>query len=161
MFPESHGFDAVLIIMSNNFVSLQYLDRDKLEHVSMIRLVTGIATNPWLSGNMFTNIKTCENGWSNFSKNLRIVALKLLEFNAILIMKSINLLLFTLIFYGFGVRCDLRQFSALSPFIEKSMHYPISRAAGARCQVCTVIVLPNVHWGSQWCLFFTTNNNLT
>ena len=31
------------------------------------------------SGNTLPSIKTCENGWSNFSENLRIVALKLLE----------------------------------------------------------------------------------
>ena len=31
----------------------------------MIRLVTGIATKPWLSGNMLPNIKTCENRWAN------------------------------------------------------------------------------------------------
>ena len=33
----------------------------------------------WISGNMSRNIKTCKNGWSNFSENLRIVKLKLLE----------------------------------------------------------------------------------
>ena len=87
----------------------------------MIRLVTGIATKPRLSGNMLPNIKTCENGWSNFSGNLRIVALKLLELTRFLSPKSINLQLFTLILYGFGVRCDLRRFLVLSPFIEKSM----------------------------------------
>ena len=37
------------------------------------------ATKPRLSGNMFPNINTCENGWSNFSGNLRVVATKLLE----------------------------------------------------------------------------------
>ena len=31
---------------------------------------TFTATKPWLSGNMLPNIKTCENGWSNFSENL-------------------------------------------------------------------------------------------
>ena len=45
----------------------------------MVRLVTGIATKPYLSGNIFANIKTCENGLSNFSENLKIIALKLLE----------------------------------------------------------------------------------
>ena len=39
--------------------------------------------------------------------------------NPILITKSINLQLFTLIFCGFGVRCDQMRFSLLSPFIEK------------------------------------------
>ena len=36
---------------------------------------------PRLSRNMLPNINTCENGWSNFSANLRIVSLKLLELN--------------------------------------------------------------------------------
>ena len=34
-----------------------FLDRDKLEHVSLIQLVTDIATKPWLPGNMLPNIK--------------------------------------------------------------------------------------------------------
>ena len=42
-------------------------------------IVTGRATKPRLSGIMFPNINTCENGWSNFFENLIIVALKLLE----------------------------------------------------------------------------------
>ena len=49
------------------------------EHVFLTQLVTGIATKPWLSWNMFSNIKRCDNGWSNFSENLKIVVLKLLE----------------------------------------------------------------------------------
>ena len=79
MFPESHGFVVVPVKRSNNFVSLHILDRDKLEHASMIQLVTGIAIKPRLSGNLHLNIKTCENGWSNFSENIKIVALKLLS----------------------------------------------------------------------------------
>ena len=71
---------------------------------------------------MFLNIKTFENGWSNFSENFRILALKLLELiNLILITKSISLQLFTLILHGVGVRCDRRRFSVLSRIIEKSM----------------------------------------
>ena len=42
--------------------------------------------------------------------------------NSILITKSINLQLFTFILYGFGVRCNRRRFSVLSPFIEKSTY---------------------------------------
>ena len=34
---------------------------------------------PWLPRNMLLNINTCENGWSNFSANLRVVSLKLLQ----------------------------------------------------------------------------------
>ena len=92
----------------------------------MIRLVTGIAPKPWPSGNMFSNIQTCENGWSNFSENLRIIALKLL-INSILITKPINLQVFTLILYGLGVRCDLRLVSVLRLFIEKSMGRSIKK----------------------------------
>ena len=62
MFPESHGFIAVPVISSNNFVSLHKLDRDKLEHVSLIQIVTGTVTKPRLSGNISPNIKTGENG---------------------------------------------------------------------------------------------------
>ena len=62
MFHERNGFVAVAATRSNNFVSLHQLDRDKLEHVSLIQLVTGIATKPRLSGNILPNTKTCENG---------------------------------------------------------------------------------------------------
>ena len=40
---------------------------------------------------------------------------------SILIIKAINLQLFTLISYGVGVLCDRRLISVLSPFIVKSM----------------------------------------
>ena len=53
MFPESHGLDSCV-------------------------LVTGTITKPY-SQETLPNIKTSENGLSNFSENLRIVALKLLE----------------------------------------------------------------------------------
>ena len=56
---------------------------------------------------MLQNINTCENGWSNFSGNLLIVALKLLEFNSILMTKILLIDQFTLILYGLGVRCDV------------------------------------------------------
>ena len=46
---------------------------------------------------------------------------KINRVNSILITKSINLQLFTLILYSVGVCCDQRRFSVLSPFIEKSM----------------------------------------
>ena len=47
--------------------------------------------------------------------------IKIARVNSILFTKSINLQLFTLILYGFGVRCDRIRFSVLSPFIDKSM----------------------------------------
>ena len=56
MFPDSRGFVAVPI-------NSLYIYRDKMEHVSLIQLVTGIATKPSLSGNIFENIKICENRW--------------------------------------------------------------------------------------------------
>ena len=45
----------------------------------MFELVTGAEMKPWLSRNMLPNINTCENGWPNFSANLRVVSLKLHE----------------------------------------------------------------------------------
>ena len=47
-------------------------------------LVTGSAIKLWLSGNMLPNIKTCKKILSNFSQNLRIMALKLIEFTQFL-----------------------------------------------------------------------------
>ena len=47
--------------------------------------------------------------------------IKIARVNSILITKSINLQLFTLILYGVGVCCDRRRFSVLSPFLQKSM----------------------------------------
>ena len=47
--------------------------------------------------------------------------IKIARVNSILITKSINLQLFTVIQYGVGVRCGRRRFSVLSPCIEKSM----------------------------------------
>ena len=45
----------------------------------LFELVTGNEMKPWLSRNKLPNINTCENGWSNFSANLKVVSLKLLE----------------------------------------------------------------------------------
>ena len=45
----------------------------------LLELVTGTEMKPWLSRNMLPNINTCENGWSNFSANHRVLSLKLLE----------------------------------------------------------------------------------
>ena len=50
-----------------------------MKKTKLFELVTGTEMKPWLSQNMLPNINTCENGWSNFSANLRIVSLKLLE----------------------------------------------------------------------------------
>ena len=61
------------------FVDWSRAGADTLEHVSLIKLVTGMTTKPWLSGNMLPNINTCENLWSNFSENRIVVEIKLLE----------------------------------------------------------------------------------
>ena len=79
MFPECHSFVAVSVTRSNNLVSLHLLDRDKLEHVSLIQLVTDIVTKPRLLGNMLPNMKTGENEWSDSSDNFRTVTVKLHE----------------------------------------------------------------------------------
>ena len=63
MFPESHGFVAARPVTRwNNFVSVDNLDRDKVDHVSLIQFVAGIPAKPCLSGNMLPNIKTCNDG---------------------------------------------------------------------------------------------------
>ena len=45
----------------------------------MFKLVTHTATKPWLVRKMLPNINTWENLWSNFSSNVRVLTLKLLE----------------------------------------------------------------------------------
>ena len=50
-----------------------------MRETKLFELVTGTEMKPWLKRNMLPNINTCENGWSNFSANLRDVSLKLLE----------------------------------------------------------------------------------
>ena len=69
-----------------------------------------------LAGNKLQNITTCENGWSNFSENLRSVAIKVPEFSSIRITKSINLLQF-LTGVG-GVRCDVDIFILTATYRE-------------------------------------------
>ena len=50
-----------------------------MKETKLFELVTGTEMKPWLSRNMSPNINTCENGWSNFSANLRVMSLNLLE----------------------------------------------------------------------------------
>ena len=50
-----------------------------MKETKLFKLVTGTEMKPWLSRNMLPNVNTCENGWSNFSANLRVVSLKLLQ----------------------------------------------------------------------------------
>ena len=51
---------------------------------------------------MFTNMKTCENEWSNFSENLRMVALKYFELTRLLSPNLSIFQLYTLIMYVVG-----------------------------------------------------------
>ena len=75
MFPESHGFVAVPVTRSNNFVSVQ-LDRDKLEHVSNFDTACNRHSNETVTlGQHVTKSKNMRKWMSNFSENLRIVAL--------------------------------------------------------------------------------------
>ena len=75
MFPESHGFIAMLVTncikdtCSNLSLSIS-------DGRNCFELVTGIATKP--SINMSLNINTCKNEYTIFSENLRVVAIKLL-----------------------------------------------------------------------------------
>ena len=50
-----------------------------MKETKLFELVIGTEMKLWLSRNMLLNINTCKNGWSNFSANLRVVSLKLLE----------------------------------------------------------------------------------
>ena len=51
-----------------------------MKETKLFELVTGTEMKPWLSRNMLPNINTCENGWSNFSANLKVVLLELTQF---------------------------------------------------------------------------------
>ena len=150
MLPESQCFVGVPVASSNNIVSLHLLDRDKLEHISLIQLVTGIASKPWLSGNMLPTIKPCENGWSNFPENLRVVAIKFIELTQFV---SPNLTI-SFCLCGFLVSCDWRRFSMHSPSIEKSMIVIFNHLAGI--PNVALFVPPIVHCFG--CNFFFYNN---
>ena len=79
MFPESHGFVAMPVKSwikdkcSNLFISNLWME-SKLFH-----LVIGTATKHCLSGDMLPYIESSKNEWYNFSENLGIEALKLLD----------------------------------------------------------------------------------
>ena len=72
------------------------------------------ATEPWLSGNMLQNIKTLQNGRSNFSEKLRIVTLKSPE----LARSYLQIYQFKgylpEFFAVLGVRCDLDIFKPIN-----------------------------------------------
>ena len=58
---------------------------------------------------------------SEFLKRFENHGIKIVWVNSILITKSMNLQLFTLILYGVGARRQRRRFSVPSPLIDKSM----------------------------------------
>ena len=66
---------------------------------------------------MLPNIKICEMD-DRISQKFEDRSIKIPRVNLILITKSalhVNLHSFTLILFGFGVRCGLNRFSVLSP----------------------------------------------
>ena len=65
--------------------------------------------------------KNIQKSMIKFLKKFENHCIKIARVKSILITKSINLQLFTLIVYSVGVHCDRRQFSMHSLFIEKSM----------------------------------------
>ena len=121
MFPESRGFVAVPVTSCIKDTCSNLSLSNYWRGTKLFGLVTGTTTKPRLSGNMFLNIKTCGNGLSDFSENLRVTALKMLEFTRFL---SPNLS----IYFNF-VRCwgsvvmltFLNTPPVRCPFIEKLM----------------------------------------
>ena len=97
IFPERHGFVAVPVTRSNNLISLHQLDRDKLEHVSLIQLVNGNYNETVTLRKHASKYKNMRKWMIEFLENLRIVALKLLELTRFL---SPNLQ-FTVIYFNF------------------------------------------------------------
>ena len=80
MFPDSRGFVALPVTscikdtLSNFSLSNNLVTRDEIvQPCDRHSKVTVI-----LRKSMLLNINICENGWSNFSGNLRIVAFKFL-----------------------------------------------------------------------------------
>ena len=91
----------------------------------MIRLVICIAINETATLKKYVSkYKNMRKWMSEFLRKIQNRSIKIARVNSILITKSGNLQLFTLILYGLGVCCDLRRFSVLSPFIEKSIIHP-------------------------------------
>ena len=92
MFPDSYGFVAMPVTSCIKDTCSDLSHIYLVKEMKLFDLVTATTTKPWLSGNMFPNIKTCVNGWSNFSENLRIVVANLLELTRFL---SPNLLIYS------------------------------------------------------------------
>ena len=104
-------FIPILLVKEDEIV--RSCDRHSIETVTLTKHIS--------------KYKNCENGWSNFSENLRIMQLKVVEITRFLSQKSVDLQLFTFILHGVGVRCDVGIFkltaSAQSIYIEKSISH--------------------------------------
>ena len=81
MCPESPGFVAMPVTRRIKDTCSNLSLSTEWRKTKLLDIVSGTATKPWLSGNILPNVKTCENGWSDFSKNFIIVVLKLLPLN--------------------------------------------------------------------------------
>ena len=93
VFPESHGFVAMPVTRWNNFVALHYLDRDKLEHVSLIHLVTGIYSKETVTlRKHVTKYENMQTWIVEFLTKFETNGIYIARVNSILITKSINLL---------------------------------------------------------------------
>ena len=85
MFRESHGFFDMRVTIcikdtcSNLSLSNQWRETKLFELVTTRTMLGFTAMKPCNLRNMLPNINTCENRWSYFSENLRVVAMKLLE----------------------------------------------------------------------------------
>ena len=106
--------------------------------------------------------KICENGWSNFSENLRAVAIKVLE-SSIRITKSINLVLIYTVLGSVVILTFLHWPPVHSPFIEKSMQRCVGFIPKTRQPVHTIIVFVHyLYWIKilkLFCLFVKANTS--
>ena len=122
MFPESHGFVAVPVTRSNNFVSLNKLEG----YIGTCIFETACNRHSNETVTVKKHVSKYKNlrKWKiEFLRKFEHRGSKIIRVNSILITKSFNLQFFTLILYGVGVRRDVWR-SVLSPLIEKSMSSP-------------------------------------
>ena len=85
-FSEKFDHKCLLVILSHRFVAMpvtrymfQCIPIKLVKGDEIVRPCDRHSNETWLSGNILRNINTCKNGWTNFSENLIIVTLKLLE----------------------------------------------------------------------------------
>ena len=102
MFPESHGFVAMLAIRCIKDTCSNLSLSNQWRETKLFDLVTGTATKPWLSGNMIPNMKKMWKWMFEFLRKFENRGIKSVWVSSILIKNSINLQLFTLILDGVG-----------------------------------------------------------